>query len=154
MPQNAHRPAVTLIELLITVLLIGIVTAVAVPRFADAICYHRAEAAARRLKADLEFARRRAETASISRTIDFHLADDSYTLVGVEDSDHPGAEYTVRLGDSPFEASIVSADFGGTPQLVFDGYGVPQSPGAVVIQAGAYQKTITVGVETGKPSIQ
>ena len=40
----------------------------------------------------------------------------------------------VKLNEYPFYAELISADFGGSSELVFDGYGVPKSPGRIVVQ--------------------
>ena len=67
--------------------------------------------------------------------------------------DHPDLDYQVELTAAPYAAEIVSADFAGGTQLQFDGYGLPSSGGAVVVQSGSYQRTITVDPDSGEPSI-
>ena len=83
----------------------------------------------------------------------FDSASEAYTLPGVQDLDHAALDYTVRLQDPPYEALMVSADFGGDEVLVFDGYGLPDSGGTVVVQSGQYQKTVSVDPTTGKASV-
>lgn len=151
--MTASRNAFTLVELIIVVMLLGIMAAVAVPRLIDSISYHRAEAAARRIKLDMEFARRRARMSSADRSIQFDPAGESYTITGAAHLDHPASAYEVRLDEDPYQAVIVSADFGGDAVLTFDGYGSADTAGSVVVQAGPYQKTVTVDPETGKATI-
>jgi prepilin-type N-terminal cleavage/methylation domain-containing protein len=148
------RKAFTLVELVIVVLIVGIMAAVGVPRFIDSISYHRAEAAAKRIRLDIELARRSARLASADRSIEFDTDAHSYTLGGTADLDHRGADYSVRLGEAPYQAAIASADFGGDAVLTFDGYGAADTSGTVVVQAGPYQKTITIEQGAGKATIQ
>ena len=75
-----RRHGLTMIELIVVVLLIGIITAVAAPRFADAVVRYRADAAAKRVAADLEFARRIAKTSGKSQTVTFSLIANGYSL--------------------------------------------------------------------------
>ena len=151
-----RRRAFTLIELVIVVLIMGIMAAAAAPRFNKSLCYHRAESAAKRIKADLELARKYAMSTSTKQTVSFVVASDRYSLAGVKDLNHGTQIYEVDLSDSLCNASIVSAAFdnGSDSDVEFDGYGVPDSGGTVVIQSGIYQRTIVVDSETGKASIQ
>ena len=141
-----------MVELTIVVLIIGIMTAAALPRFADTLSFHRAEAAANRIEADLKLARQRAITSSSSQVVVFTTGDHKYTLSGVQDPNHPSLEYEVVLSEAPYHASLGSADFGGAGQVSFDGYGVPNSGGTITVQSGQYVKTITVDPSSGKPT--
>ena len=143
-----------MIELVIVMMIFAIMATVAVPRFADAITQSRVEQAARRIKVDFSLARQRAKSSSASQTIEFDIAADTYTVSGLPDLDHPTATYDVRLAESPYEVSIVSADFGGDAMLIFDGYGVPDSGGSVLVQLGKFQQTVAVDVDSGRARVQ
>ncbi len=151
---NQNRAAFTTIELVIVVLIIGIVAAVAVSRYVDALCWHRAEAAAERVKADIGLARRKAKMSSASQSVQFDPVYDTYILPGVQDLDHAGMEYMVDLRKAPYRASIVSATFGNDSVLIFNGYGVPDSGGSVVVQSGPYQRAIRVDAGAKTISIE
>ena len=104
--------------------------------------------------ADLALARNRACTSGARRTVTFRPADDEYRIPGVSDLKNPSADYVVKLSGSPYDCDLVSADFGGDTAVVFDGYGVPDSGGQVVIRAGEYQKIIVLDAGSGKAKVQ
>ena len=144
----------TLIDLVMAMAVIVIVAAIATPRYANALTRYRAEAAARRVAADLALTRQTAKSTSSSRTVDFDDSDDSYTIPNVRELDTAGTMYRVQLQDSPYQAQIVSVDLGGDWQIIFDGFGIPDSGGFVIVQAGDYQYTVVVDPETGAVEVQ
>ena len=149
------RPrAFSLIELVLVIAIISVMAAVALPRFAAAAWRQRADSAARRIVADLDYARTRAAARSATVTVTFNDKLHAYTLTGVPDIDRPADIYTVTLGDEPYRASIVSVNIDGGKQVDFDGFGRPAAGGSVVIAAGQAQRTVTIDPSTGKASIE
>ncbi len=140
----------TLVELVIVIMILGIMAAVAVPRYADALSKHRVDAAARRIEADLELARRRAKITSTSQSVQFDAGASRYLLPGVPSRDHPASAYQVDLAKPPYSASIASADFGGDAEIRFNGYGYPDSAATIVVRSGKHQRTIVVDPDTGR----
>ncbi len=138
------RRGFSLLELVIVMALLAIIGGIAMPRYTASLAHHRAEAAARRIAADLAYLRQQARFTSSSKTIAFDLATHQYS----------GSITTVMLGNEPYEAVILSVDFGGDAEIVFDGYGNPDSGGMVLIQAGHRQKTITVDGDSGRVTVQ
>jgi len=150
----ASREAFTLVELVIVVLIVGILAAAAGPRFANSLMYYRAEAAAQRIRADLELARKHAMTSSTSQQVVFSTVSNGYTLSDMTHLDHPSLQYEVKLSEAPYFASLSSVNFGVEGKVTFDGYGVPDLGGSVVVQAGAYQKTITLDPDSGRATVE
>lgn len=148
-----RRKAFTLIELVVVVMILAIISAVAVPRYTDAAAGFHADAAARRVKVDLEFLRQQARKASTNRAIVFDLANHGYTLSGVQDLDHASQTYTVRFTRSPYDARLVSVDCGGDTTLAFDGFGKPDSAATIVVGSGRYQRTVLVEASNGRVTI-
>ncbi len=62
--------------------------------------------------------------------------------------------YEVLLSEEPYRTSIVSADFGGDLDIIFDVFGVPDSGGSVVISVGNRVRNVTVQAVTGRASAQ
>lgn len=144
----------TLLEVLMVMAIGAILAAMAAPRYGRALARYRVETAARRVQADLTYARQRARTLSQSVTVSFDAAAETYSIVGMADPDHKAAAYTVDLARSPYEGAIVSLDFGGRSVVTFSGYGVPDSSGDVKVGSGNFSKTVHVDGATGEASIQ
>ncbi|MCA9233915.1 MAG: hypothetical protein KDA44_00490 [Planctomycetales bacterium] len=151
-PKRTRR-AFTFIDLTISVLILGILAAVASPKFIAALNKQRVEAAAERVRADLQLARTTALALSTSQSVAFDPATETYLAAGLANVNRPGAAYSVDLSDSPYAADIVSADFGGSATVVFDHYGAPDHGGVVTFGSGSYQQTVTLWAETGRASI-
>ncbi|MEK7731058.1 MAG: GspH/FimT family pseudopilin [Planctomycetota bacterium] len=154
-PQCCDRTArcgFTIVEAVMVMVILAIFGMIAVPRYAGFVANQQLEGAARRLTADLSLAQRQARRSSASQTVTFDVAQSRYSLVGMNHPDHPDQPFEIRVGDEPYRARIVSASFGVDTQLVYDGFGTPDSGGQVVIAVGAYQQTISVDTGTGRPS--
>jgi len=127
------RPGFTFVELLCVLIVLGMIAAVAVPRYANAITRGRVEAAARRITTDLALAQRTAKFTGKSRKVAFDPFLDKYYMPSIRDPDHFSEAYQVFLGDEPYNTAMISADFNGDGDLIFDGHGVPDSGGTVII---------------------
>jgi prepilin-type N-terminal cleavage/methylation domain-containing protein len=146
-PRSSSARAFTLVELVVVLVVLGVLAGIAVPRYANFHAHQRVRAAAGRVYADLALAQRQAKFSSSNQTVTFDTAADSYTLDGMPHPDFSGIDYTVRLSQPPYEVTIVSAAFGEDKQLVFNGFGEPDSSGSLVLQVGDYQETINVSGE-------
>jgi type II secretory pathway pseudopilin PulG len=150
---RAERSAFTLVELVITCLICAIIAAVAGPKYLNAYHRYRVNAAAQRIKSDLDYARQQAVTLSQTHTVRFVPASETYSLVGVVGLDRSGYTYTIDLAGPPYEVNLSTASFGGSADLAYDFYGIPASGGIVTVQSGAYSQTVTVNADTGKASV-
>ena len=139
------RRAFTIIEVLMVVFIIGVISTLAVPRYSNFVAQHRAESAARRIAADIALARRHARLTSTSQTIQFDVSTNAYVVSGMSSLDNPAGFYAVSLADEPYDASISS--------VTFDGYGVPDTGGSIVIGVGVYSRTIQIDAATGRTTI-
>jgi type II secretion system protein H len=145
-----RRPAFSLLELVLVLVIMGVAAAIAVPRYAAALARYRAETCARRIAADLEQARDAACRTSGDQTIVFNPAAECYTFTGRDDPDRPGQPYTVPLAGDPYRADLVGAAFGAGAAVTFNGFGVPADGGTVTVQSGGYAWTVTVDGESGE----
>lgn len=144
----------TLLELILVLGIMVTFAGLAIPRYSNALFRHQADLAARRVVADLRQAQSYAKTASASCTVSFSPTTERYELVGVPSFDGQAGDYTVDLSIAPYEAKLASVDFNGDSQVVFDGWGVPDSSGTVVVTIGSEQRTVVVDGQTGQVTIQ
>ena len=151
-PQHRRR-AFTYLELIIVIGVLGILASIAVPRFGTLMARRHVDAAATRIAADLAFARQRAKLSVTQQKVKFLISQNRYEFPELADPAHPGREYRVGLTEEPYNAMIISADFGGDLEVIFDGYGVPDSDGTVVIAVGSYRKTLTLNASTGRVTV-
>lgn len=151
LPRSAQ--AFTLIELVLVVCIVGIMAGVAIPRLANTLARQRAVAAANRIVSDLRLAQAQARLTSAAKTVQFNVGTSSYRLVGVTSPDRKSETYTVFLNREPYEVTLGSANFGGDANLIFDGYGTPDSAGSVVLQGGGHTMTISVDPDSGKATV-
>ncbi len=142
-----RRSGFTFMEMTIVMLVMGILTTIAAPTYVQALAYRRATLAARRIVADLHFARSEAQRVSSNRTVNFDTLTNSYQLVSVKDMDHSAEDYIVNLVDDPFSAVLISADFDGDANVIFDRYGRPDSVGTVEVQSGSVQRTVSLAAD-------
>lgn len=147
---TARRRAFSLIELVVVLLIMSIFGAIAAPSFYHSLLFNRVESAARRVKADIDYARQRARLTSTTQTVTF--AGAVYTT-STKSIDRPSQTNTVNLTKSPYSLNSATANFGGGQTLSFDGYGTPTSGGTVVLSAKAHQCTVTVDATTGTATI-
>jgi prepilin-type N-terminal cleavage/methylation domain-containing protein len=149
---------VTFVELIMVISLIGILAAIATPRYAAALQEYQAEAAADRIKEDLNMARRRASIMGKNVDVIFNTVTNSYHLTNVESLDSRQQSYQINLAAPPFYAAFYSVSFpggiGGSSQVVFDYYGAPDSSGSVVVKCGDATRTVLLNPPTWEASVQ
>ncbi len=144
----------SLFEVLLVLAIMAIFTAVAAPRYGRASGRYRADLAARRVMADLRLAQSCAKATSSTRTVSFFTATDQYQLSNVSAPDGVPGDYTVVLSGEPYGADLTSVSFNGNSQVIFNGWGLPNKGGTVVLSAGAEQRTVGVDGVTGRISLQ
>jgi len=134
--------------------IVAVAAAVAAPRYGRASGRYRADLAARRVMADLRLAQSWARAASCSRAVCFSTAASRYQLLNIPAPDGAPGDYTVVLSAEPYQAELTNASFDGGPEVIFNGWGLPDKGGTVTLSAGGQQRTVVVDGTTGRISVQ
>jgi len=154
--RRPRRGGFTLIEMSVVIVLIAILSAVAIPRYAGSVNRYRVEMAAKRVAADFALARNAARTSGVGQTINFGSPANGYTMPGLAAPDGRAGDYTVKLTDEPYKVSLGTAAFGASSvtSVQFTRYGYPTAAGSVVVTSGGYSKTIYLDGTTGRTEVR
>ena len=152
---GARRPgAFTLLEVVLVLAIVTTLGAIAAPRYARYTLRYRADLAVGRVISDLNLARLSAKASGGTRAVTFDVGTSRYQVQGWSSLNNRSNPYWVNLSDMPYEARLISASFGGTSQITYGGWGLPQAGGTAILAVGPEQRTITVDLETGQATIQ
>lgn len=142
--------AFSLIELVCVIAIIAVLSAIALPHWSAAVQGQQMNMAVKRISSDIALAQSRANYGSAAITLSFSPVTNSYQIVGMPDPDRPAQTYTVNLSANPYNLTLTSANFGGSTNLGFDGYGTPLTGGTIVVSQGTTSRTITVDATSGR----
>lgn len=165
--RQADRRGLTLVEILVVLVILGIASAAAIPHIGDDADLQLA-AASRLLVADLLYVQNQAIVQQREHSVSFDIAAGVYQLTRTEDDSseavliHPTRKslYRQSLGTSERfdKVSIDSVDFDSGPVIRFDTLGAPGNVNdvnhsQVVLRGGANTLTIVVAPITGRISV-
>ncbi len=140
-----HRRAFSLVELVITLVLIGTLAALAVPRFANASANRRVESAAQRVLADCRYAQARARATSDNYTVSF-ISETAYRL----SDDGKRHTRTTDLSAEPYGVAYNATLRDGGTAITFNGFGMPSTGGTIVLASRGYSVTLQIDAVTGE----
>jgi len=146
-----------MVELMVVIVILAVAAVMVLP-YATGTSSLKAQSAARMAMADLEWAQNQAIVLQSDVTVTFSVPGNSYTIAKQSQPlKHPIThnDFVVDLNarQGLEGVSIVSAAFGGTPQLTFQALGQPASAGSVVLAAGAHTYQVTVAPVTGRITV-
>lgn len=115
----------SLIEVTIVIFVMGILAAIAAPRFADSLRVSRLESAARQLAAHIDYVRGVAINEGRTTTLVCNNDDQSYGCNSVDFAERTGVLLRVSLPQVYDPTFTLEADFDSNTSLSFDFEGVP-----------------------------
>lgn len=120
------------LELIIVLVVLATTVTVGINRWGGSRKNLSVQAAATRLKADLELARAAALAAGADRQVTFTPGTGQYVIPLVKGPTMVGTSYRVNLGAEPYACKISGVQVGGelTDTLIFNGRGQLANPGA------------------------
>jgi prepilin-type N-terminal cleavage/methylation domain-containing protein len=145
----ASKKGFTLIEIIMTMAIIGIVSAIAIPNFSKWKEKHEIDGQAQKVYFDLMLARTAAVKSNNDVRVTFNLAANTYTIH--EDNNGDGVAdagenfknailennvqfaYNVGITDTDGNAVTSAVSFGGTQIVVFDSRGQASSSGSALL---------------------
>lgn len=134
----------SLLELVVTLSIVAVLGAVALPRFSAAHERSAADQAAKRVAKMIDHGRTLSRGSSKQVLFQADAQNNRVQLVlnGI-------TVEAVTLSAKPYRVKVVSANFGGSSQVVIDHYGVVQTAGTIVLQSGTAKRTININTSNG-----
>jgi Tfp pilus assembly protein FimT len=142
-----------MLDLVLRIMIVAVIAGIAVPRFSDVTQVYQLQAAVQRIETDLNHARRRARTTGQSETVTFDPDSERYSFSSATHLNSSGQLYSVVLNEPPYSADLVRATFGSVTQVTFNGFGVADNSGAVLIRVGSHSKEISLDATTSLISV-
>lgn len=155
------RSGVSFIELTMSVIILGILAAIASPIYSKSLLKYRADVTAQRIAQDILQTQRIAKQRNSSSSIMFTVSDHSYTISGASSLDRVSQPYKVSLSEHPFRTAFTSLATASQPatqlpsvSVAFDRFGMPDQGISVIVGAGTFQKRVDVAPTSGRVSVQ
>ena len=167
--RRAHsNRAYTLVEMLITVTILGIAAAIVIPTMGDAGTL-RVQAAVRQVIADINYAQSEAVAEQKSIAVLFDPTNNAYGILEMPSTGaismslaFQTATFTNTMGDAAIASTAFTNSLGNNNLLIFDEQGTPvlsansntaPSTGTIVITGSGQTFTITIEGYTGRVSV-
>lgn len=148
----------TFVELLVVMIILGIAAALVIPQ-AIGTSSMKAQAAARTVMANLEYAQNQAIVTQSPTTVSFNLLGNSYTVSNASGLlIHPitKKDYVVDFDTQRGlqGAALESVSFEGNSDVTFDSLGAPDHEGTVTVSAGPHAYRVIVAPVSGRVTVE
>lgn len=158
--SSRFRGGITLVEIVIVVLVIGIMASMAVPRYSRQIQHRQVMSAAMLIISDLEQTRQRAISTSTTRSVTFDASAHAYSLTSESRYARGNNTATVQLNETPWSTQIRSISAGMSSASVrqltvsFNGTGTLNENARIVLVSGNMLATVHMDKASGRIVIE
>ena len=159
--QRYMRQGVSIVEITVTVMILGILAAIASPIYSRSLVNYRVDVATQRIIQDIEQTKQVARQKNSSQMIAFSTSDHGYKISGVQSLDKAGQTYLVSLGNAPYQCQLLSLAKVDEPtvaitnlDVTFDRFGMPNYGILLRVGTGTIQRQIFVAPISGRVSVQ
>lgn len=134
---KAFNPGFSLIELVIVVAILGVITAIAVPRFADASSGRKLQAARTAIIADIENLKLKARASSSQYVIMFDIDNERYVFAKGNEVTRDSIVFVRELDEEPFGIQIHRTNRSATGTAIITPFGDLSPPVTIEITDGS-----------------
>ncbi len=141
---NRLNRGFSMIELVIVVTILGIITAIAVPKFADAATGRKLQAGKKQLLADIETAKLRARATSKQHTLKFYPSEEIYVIVEGNEITREAIVIARDFSEEPFDIDLNRTNLGGDQVMVITAFGDISPSGRVQLRYSTTALTVDI----------
>jgi len=120
---STTRPAFSMIELVLVVVIMGIIVTIAAPRFADAGSGRRLNAATSVIERDINAIQLRAKASGKVHTLKFYPDDEMYVAFEGTDINRNAIVLSRQLDADPLSVGLSRTNIGGDETIVISAFG-------------------------------
>ncbi len=157
--MSSRRRALSMMELTIVILILGITAAFAAPRFAETVRATKLQAAANQLASHIDYIRSVARNEGRTTTLLCDNTLNSYASGEVDFPERHGELIQVDIQQTYDPGFVLTANFDSQTMLSFDFEGVPQvgvTPlvlGSIVLGYGSDKYRVSIAAGTGDTTV-
>jgi prepilin-type N-terminal cleavage/methylation domain-containing protein len=120
---STTRPAFSMIEMVLVVIIIGVIAAIAAPRFAEAGSGRRLSSASKIIERDISSIQLRAKATGKIHTLVFYPASDMYIALEGTDIRKDAIVFMRELDEAPLSLDLARTDIGDNQDIVISAFG-------------------------------